>query len=691
MTPRDTFSNLRLGLDPLLDPVWIWVAAALLLPLGLLLIWQTGRRGLWRVGAGLFILGLLFNPTLIKEIHRHTPDVVLIVADRSPSQTIADRQTVTDAAFTALRSKLGSRTDLEVRVRETTGSDHPPVTETSLFSTVEAALEDVPVNRRAGVILVSDGRIADAPSTVAAGHEPVHLLLTGHLDEKDTQIRLLKAPAYGLTGKSVSFSFSIETTDTNEKRPVEVTLLLPDGTSRSEILRTNTIQDWELPIPYPGQNVFEMKVPHEKDELTFLNNRAVFAVAGVRDRLKVLLVTGTPHPGERTWRDLFKDDPGIDLVHFTILRTPMMQDPTPQHELSLIAFPVRQLFETKLREFDLVVLDRFQPDGMLAPFYFENLRNYVENGGALLELSGPSFGTVRSLYQTALGAVYPARPNGTVVTGAFKPAITDLGKTHPVTRTIAELQRWGAWLQFMPVTRISGDVLMTATGGQPLLILDRVGKGRIAQMASDQVWLWSRGYDGGGPTRELLRRIVHWLMKEPELEEDSLEVHTNQSRLEVRRRIGGTNQNSTVTVKDPAGVETPLELKPGADGWLTAGLTAKDQGIYEFSSGDHRRIAAYGDMNSRELRELTSSATPLAAVIKATRGSVIRLEETPVPEIRFLPGGRDYGGKDWIGLRQNNETVVIGTEQTPLFPALLALLLGLAALILPWWREGRNQ
>src|SRR3546814_9941444 len=62
-----------------------------------------------------------------------------------------------------------------------------------------------------------------------------------------------------------------------------------------------------------GQSVFEIAVSPGSRELTLENNRAVVAVSGVRDRLRVLLVSGEPHPGERTWRNLLKSDPSVDL------------------------------------------------------------------------------------------------------------------------------------------------------------------------------------------------------------------------------------------------------------------------------------------------------------------------------------------------------------------------------------------
>lgn len=685
-----SFTHLRLTIDPLIDLSYVGIIGILLATVIALNFWQSGSRALWRLLAGLILIGIILNPSLVRELRDPTPDVVLVVVDRSPSQMIKDRPQQTDAALSWIKHNLENRPDIELRIRETQGGASAPVTETRLFETVDNALSDVPANRRGGVILISDGRISDIPASVPPGHEPVHILLTGQEKDHDLQIRLLKVPTYGLSEKDMSFKFRIEDTGRSGSREVEVSLRSPDGIMRTERVETGTDQDWTMPLPYPGQNVFEMTIPTDADELTTLNNRAVFSVTGVRDRLRVLLVSGEPHAGGRTWRDLFKADSGVDLIHFTILRSPEERDMTPQRELSLIAFPIRQLFEVKLNEFDLIVLDRFHLNNILPDMYFQNIRNYVENGGALLEVSGPTFGTEESLYNTAMGAIFPTKPNGQVIRGPFKPTLTPLGKIHPVTQTIADNPNWGSWLQFVPVTTIQGDVLMTAKDNNPLLILNHVGKGRIAQLASDQIWLWSRGYEGGGPTEELLRRTVHWLMKEPELEEDALDVRSDNESLLVRRRQL-KEDNIEVDMTRPDGTKEKLKLSPDKDGWLSAGLKVKDQGIYEFASGQHRRMMSYGDTNSPELRDLIATPDLIRPVADKTNGAIIRLEDVPQPKVRLLGPDRDYSGRGWLGLRQNNASVVTGTEQTPLLPAWLALLLSGGIIVLAWWQESRRR
>ena len=287
----------------------------------------------------------------------------------------------------------------------------------------------------------------------------------------------------------------------------------------------------------------------------------------MRDRLRVLLVTGEPHPGERVWRNILKSDPSVDLVHFTILRPPEKQDGTPIRELSLIAFPIRELFDAKLDDFDLIIFDRYSRRGVIPEAYLENIARYVRNGGALLEAAGPNFGTPMSLSRTPLGAILPAEPTGDVYEEGFKPQVTALGRRHPVTADLPGAgprggePSWGRWFRQVDARAHRGVTVMTGDRGEPLLVLDRVGKGRVAQLLSDEMWLWARGFEGGGPQAELLRRLAYWLMKEPDLEENDLRAAVDGDRLVVTRQSLEPDDRP-VTVTAPDGSKQQPEAGP---------------------------------------------------------------------------------------------------------------------------------
>ena len=433
----------------------------------------------------------------------------------------------------------------------------------------------------------------------------------------------------------------------------------------------------------------EVDVALAQDELTEINNRAVISVNGVRDRLRVLLVSGEPYAGERTWRNLLKSDPSVDLIHFTILRPPEKQDGTPINELSLISFPTRELFEVKLEEFDLIIFDRYRRRGVLPPSYLRNIVDYIDEGGALLEAVGPAFAGPYSIYRTPLGKALPGEPTGDVINRGFRPTVTEIGQRHPVTAGLAlhkKNQNWGRWFRQIDITVKQGRVLMNGVEDRPLLILNRFGKGRVAQLNSDHIWLWARGFDGGGPQAELLRRLAHWLMKEPELEEKDLRAISRRDRLEIVRRDVDAEQRP-ITVTGPSGKVQEVTLEEKRIGLFTGSLPITQSGLYRVSDGDRVFPVAAGSLNPIEFADVRATDKILAPLSVATGGAV-RWIENGIPKLRRTGPNRNTAGRDWIGLTINGDYIVTGVKVIPLFPALLVLLLVLSATAIAWRREG---
>jgi hypothetical protein len=448
-------------------------------------------------------------------------------------------------------------------------------------------------------------------------------------------------------------------------------------------------------IDHGGPNVFELSVDAGPHELTLDNNRAAFVVNGVRDRLKVLLVSGEPHQGERTWRNILKSDPSVDLIHFTILRPPEKQDGTPIRELSLIAFPIRELFDVKLHEFDLIIFDRYRHRSILPPVYLENIARYVRDGGALLEAAGPSFGTPMSLYRTPLGAVLPAEPTGNVYEQGFLPRVTTVGERDPVTADLPgdsgdgkNPPSWGRWFRHVEAEPHRGVTVMSGYEGKPLLVLDREGKGRVAQLLSDQMWLWTRGFEGGGPQSELLRRVVYWLMKEPDLEENDLRATVEGNRLVVTRQSLEPDDRP-VQITGPGGRLETLKLTPSHGGESTGSLPISESGLYRVSDGTRTTLAAAGALNPIELADVRTTDQKLKGAVEATGGGIFWVGPGTVPEARRVDPDRGAAGRNWMGFRANGDYIVTGVKEIPLLPGFLALLLALGAFIAAWRREGR--
>ncbi|HEY4133741.1 MAG TPA: hypothetical protein VGO34_00870 [Alphaproteobacteria bacterium] len=698
-------------------PLLPWIAIALL---GALALAGVGyglarrARGIWWRALALAALVLmLLNPSLKEEQREPLTDIALIVVDESPSQGIGDRRQETETALADLREKLARFPDLEVRVLRAAGPDSRQASDdvadapdgTLLFGEIDRALADVPPQRLAGVLMITDGQVHDVPANGNA-RGPLHALLTGQRDARDRRLVVEQAPSYGIVGSNATITVHVEDMPAGAASAARLFVTRDGGPRETIQLSSGESRSFEVPVEHGGANVVELETEPVEGELTTENNRAAVVINGVRDRLRVLLVSGVPHNGERVWRNLLKADPAVDLVHFTILRPPEKQDGTPVRELSLIAFPTRELFEEKLNDFDLIIFDRYNRRGILPAAYIENIVRYVENGGAVLEAGGPSYASPFGLFNTPLGEIMPVVPSGKILKQSYRAHVTDLGRRHPVTAGLegsgltanaganaANAATWGRWFVQTEGDARRGEVVMDGIDGDPLLVLDRVGKGRVAQIMTDQVWLWARGFDGGGPQAELLRRIAHWLMKEPELEEDDLRAVSRGSDIQITRHSLKPD-DSPVTVRSPSGQERQVTLADQGDGRAIATYRAGEQGLHRVSDGKHTVYAVAGTLNPLEFADVRSTGDKLEPVIKAQGGSVNWLapeKDSPVrlPDIRRVTTERTVAGRGWIGLRANHDYVVKGVTEIPLLPPLAALILAAGTLLLAWRREGR--
>lgn len=665
----------------------------------------SSRRALplWRILTAIGFLVVLSGPVLVEETRTAASDVAVVVADRSASNAGADRKARTDAMLHHLRGSFADLKGVDLRILET-----PPETQarqTLLFDPLSALLSDVPESRRAGVILLTDGQVHDVPTNPESmkSFGPVHAILTGQRDEKDRAIVLTHAPTYGVVGQSVTIRYKIE--DHGRGLPDTASLLIRRGTDDPEmdLVPVGVEQSITLPISEAGQNVLDIETPVQEGDIAPANNRAALIVNGVRDRLRVLLVSGTPHAGERVWRDILTADPGVDLVHFTILRNPDMIDLTPQREMSLIAFPFEELFEKKLDGFDLIILDRYRQNDIMPDTYFANIAGYVRKGGGLLISSGPEYASTESLYRSSLRDILPGVPTGQVDETPFLPGITDAGSRHPVTADLGPENRgqsaehWGRWLRVLGLSDVEtpeNQILMRAGDGPraaPLLILAHEGKGRVAHLASDQIWLWARGFDGGGPYADFMRRIIHWLMKEPELEENALDLTVEGQTLTLRRRSLDSAESAPVTLTGPDGKSRDVPLTPDSKGRAEARIPIDRTGVWRARSGSLRRIVIAGDPNAPEQKDIRATPDRLAAIVAASEGSLRWAADDPAPALRFMPAGRTQSGQGWIGLRRNDDHTVTGARIAPLLPLWLSLGALMALILAAWWREGRRK
>ena len=688
----------RLAFAPVI-PVELLVVLAVAAALVTIYAFYMRARGAWARGlAFAVLLFALTGPLLVKEKHAPLPDVAVIVTDRSQSMSLGKRTQQAEAARATIRRLLAQQPDLIVRETSVTTTATGENNGTQAFAALNAALADVPPGRVAGAVLITDGQVHDAPPPQTMSLKaPLQVLVAGGRKERDRKLTVLNAARFAIVGQWTTMRLRVDDLGGSGETSAQLDIRIDGKPFGSRGVPVGKDTDIKVPVAHEGENLIELSAAPGPAELTLQNNHAVVTVSGVRDRLRVLLVSGEPHAGERVWRNLLKADPSVDLIHFTILRPPDKQDSTPMNELALIQFPYRELFLEKLSSFDLIVFDRYKERGILPLAYFQNIASYVQDGGALLISSGPELAGPESVARTPLSQVLPTQPTGQVFTGGFKPVVTPDGMAHPVTRELAgrNLQgsggetsapTWGRWFRVIGANRISGQTLMTGQG-KPLLVLDRVGKGRVAELMSDQTWLWARGFEGGGPQAELLRRLAHWLMKEPELEAEALSATIVGNDIQIVRRTMAA-RTPDVTLTMPSGKSVKLVLVKSEPGIWRANAKAGELGLYRATDGILSTVTAAGPLNPKEVADMRASDEVLAQQAQATGGSIHWLEDG-MPDVRRVAAGDGASGSGWIGLRSNGAYRVTALEQSKLMPQWLALLLIVGGLLLAWRLEGR--
>lgn len=694
--------NWSLAFEPLISWPLLGLVLTPLLLLALVGLWFRQRGAVFRLAGLLALAAALLNPVFLDEEREALKSVVAVVVDRSQSQDIGERTKQTDEALAGLQQRLGRFKQFDVRVVEAGKSEAAEErTETRLFGALESAFRDVPPSRIGGAIMITDGEVHDAPGGTPDFNAPLHALITGNDQEKDRRIRFENAPRFGLVGKPLEMTYRVLGTN-NEAGSVDVRVSVNGEQVSVERATIGQAMPLQVTIPGAGRNIVELAINPEPDELTETNNRAIALIDGIRENLRVLLVSGEPHAGERTWRNLLKSDASVDLVHFTILRPPEKQDGTPINELSLIAFPTRELFVEKIKDFDLIIFDRYQHRDVLPILYYDYIAEYVEKGGALLIAAGPEYAGESSIARTPLMSALPAMPTGEVVDKAFYPRLTELGQRHPVTRGLdgsaTEPPHWSRWFRTIGVENPEGEAVMKGADNRPLLLLDRKGEGRVGMFLSDQGWLWARGFEGGGPHVQLYRRIAHWLMKEPELEEERLTADGRGMMLEIRRQTMSDDPGPAQIIT-PSGKAMTVKLERAEPGVFLGSIETSEIGLYQVGNGDLKALAHVGPVNAPEFTDVVSTENRLKAPAEATGGSVRRLAQSSA--LGNLTGGvtlpsvvpvRSTGaaaGNDWIGLRTTDDSVLKAVSRVPLFGGFLGLGLLLLALGSMWYREGR--
>ena len=684
--------NRTVVFDPLVPMPVLWALGVVATLMVAIALWR-GLRGWPLRGLAFAALGLaLANPSLQEEDRKPLTDIVILVVDESSSMALSDRKSQSDKAVAEITAKVAALENTELRVVRF--GDGPEDAGTLAMTALAQAMAEEPRARIAATILVTDGQVHDlglAPALPA----PLHVLLAGRATDWDRRLVITDAPAFAILGEETMLKLKIEdqgAVPADMGTEVDLTIAVDADAPVTYTVPLN--EDLELPVtlPHGGMNVLQFSVAAVEGELTDRNNAAVVSMNGVRDRLRVLLVSGEPHAGERVWRNLLKSDPSVDLVHFTILRPPEKEDGVPVEELSLIAFPTRELFVEKIKEFDLIIFDRYRMRGILPMEYIDNVVTYVKEGGTVLVAAGPEFGAVDSLWRSPLAEILPVEPTSQVIEEGFKPKLTDLGRKHPVTEGLEALAPpggWGRWFRLIDVIPLRGQVVMSGPQDKPLLVLDRVEKGRVAVLASDQAWLWGRGYEGGGPQLELLRRLAHWMLKEPELEEETLTATAKGDVLTITRRTIAELPPGDLTITGPDGAEVVLKLPELSPGRYAIDWKAPRLGLYRLQQDALVRVVAVGPSAPREFVETIANGIGLEPIVAPMLGGILPLEKG-TPDLRIVREGRPAVGRGWIGITSRGAFVTQDLRVAALVPGWLLLLLAAGLAVAAWLVEGRT-
>ena len=631
------------------------------------------------------ILLSIANPTIVSENRENIPDTVALILDLSPSQNINDRKTLAQNTYNSIKTELEKINNLDIRLKTINGKKG-----SKLFDPLVSMVGDISTDRIAGAIIITDGQIEDAPSILDNYNfkAPINIMLTGEKEEKDRRLIIESSPRFGIVGEEIKIDIKVEDISTNTPNAL-VTINMNDDIEQSRSIPIGEVVTITMPLERAGITSLNIEVEPGKEELTLQNNKSVVEINAIRERLKVMLVSGEPNMGLRSWRNLLNSDPSVDLVHFTILRPPNKQDLTPVGELSLIPFPSRELFQANLNDFDLIIFDQYHLRGILPQFYLKNVVEYVVNGGALLDASGPTYAGPYSLSLSPLQNILPTEPTGDVIVQEFIPIMTQDGERHPVTANLKDNMNsnWGPWYRMVEGLTIAGDVLLEGPEARPLLVLNRVGQGRVAQILSDQSWVWTKSGVNKGPQADLLRRLVHWLMKEPELEENELSAKIDNNTILITKNSLNLDKKPIISTS-PDNIKEEIILEDIGKGKQIGKILSPQEGTWKFSSGNSKISLIVGNSNSSEYLDVRTTDSIVKPLVNYTSGSIHWVNNKKnIPQIKQIQKNKLTNNSKNIQLLKNEKYFVKSLQQSSLTPWYFVLIFSLILLFLSWYRE----
>jgi uncharacterized membrane protein len=714
-----TYNAWRLtALTPL--PAWGLAVLALAAAAAVVLAWRglraeprRGRRATLlalRTLSALLALFLLAEPAveLLQTARVRNRFAILVDGSRSMAfPTEPDGPSRSDAAAAFLRDhrreleRLAERVDLEwfafgdevtpADGAEATRGIAPRAGRTDLLGALQATASGAGGSARklAGALVVSDGadnaRLSDglgpdARAEVRALGIPINAVAVGRAAPRDLAIERLAVDEFAFVRNTVTVEATLRARGFADEA-VRVVLRREGAVVASSTVRLERGKDrYTVPLSFApdatGTFVFTVAAPVLPGEAVTENNSRSFVLRVIRDRVRVLLVAGRPSWDVRFLRGLLKQDPNVDLVSFFILRS-NADDPGPQQDLSLIPFPVQEIFGEQLRTFDAVLFVNFAYApyrGLEIERFLPNVREYVRNGGALAMVGGEqSFGNGR-YGETPLGDVLPVAPidGSSMAEGDARPRLTQEGRRHPVTSLApGDAQNEAAWSVLPPVTVVNltralpaaqgAAVLLEApsvsVGGQPapLVAVRQIGAGRTLAITTDASWRWGfLSAESGQGNRAYLRfwsSALRWLVRDPGLA--PLQVEPDSPAVEPGAPVGlslsvrgpdwgpGAGRRVTAQLIDEAGRPVAQgQAVAGTDGTARIELVPPGPGAYKVvAKGEGASDAATAAVAVRGAGPEDADAAPrpelLSAIAEASGGAFEAIPGGGFPDLRL--------------------------------------------------------
>ncbi len=647
----------------------------------------------------LVFLVFILNPQINKKNAEYHKDIVIVVSDMTQSIIETRKAKEVELISKDLSRQLkeiGNIEQINIKLENYKKIElsNAKEIETSLFREVNNVINNLNIERLSGIIIITDGQIHDFHNyNKLLSKTPIHYILVGNKNEKDRILKTTNIPKYAVLGKKYEIFVNIK--DNTEKKNLKTDFYLNEQLIDTKYLFPN--KNYEIPLPTLsiGKNILEIRTEETDIEISKLNNYQIHEINGIQDKLKVMLISGEPNMGLRNLRNILNSDPNIELLHFTILRPPTKRDLTPVKELSLIPFPTQELFDADISKFNLIIFDQYGLQGILPPKYLDNISKFVVSGGALLDIVGRKYLTKDSLINSPIKQILPTIPLKNISNKRFRPELTKVGKRHPITNKLKNNYKeksWGEWTNYTRSQLNSGKALLHYEN-DPLLALDNVGKGRVVQILSSDSWIWQKSLNDKGPLIELIRNIIQWLLKNPKLEENFINLNKDNNLIKIKlNSISSGDINAKIVT--PSKEALKLKLIDKGNGIFEGEFKSLERGKFQITWKDKTKYFIINDMNNKEVEEITATDYKIKSYTEKnntfTKNFNIFWKDRSTPKILRIYNNKILGGKNWIGVVEKNVPKISENSKQKLLNWYIIFMLLIFLIFISWYKEGRN-